>query len=201
MVNTTFRVAAATLTLLVPLAAQAQRGGGPRMNRMGAGNPVAPLIDMRRELNLTGRQLVQLDSIERGLLERNQVVRQQLRSRLDSLRPRNRASSEEEIAAYRAEGDSMRALRRVIVRNDSTARAAAMSVLTDSQRGRVRERTAERRGFEAGRRSGVRGERGFRGDRMRPRMRGQDGRIRPDGRGMRAPGTRPPINRGGRPLN
>ena len=150
MVNTTFRVAAATLTLLVPLAAQAQRGGGPRMNRMGAGNPVAPLIDMRRELNLTGRQLVQLESIERGLLEPNQVVRQQLRSRLDSLRPRNRASSEEEIAAYRAEGDSMRALRRVIVRNDSTARAAAMSVLTDSQRVRVRERTAERRGLRLG---------------------------------------------------
>jgi Spy/CpxP family protein refolding chaperone len=175
------------LTMMFPLAVQAQRAGGPRMGRMGSGNPVAPLIDMRRELNLSGRQLAQLDSIERNLLTRNEGVRQRLRTRLDSLRPRTRQSSEQEIAAYRAEGDSMRALRQVIMRNDSVARISAMNVLTDSQRIQVRERTAERRGFEAGRRSTMRGQRGFREGRpgtMGPRMRGPGGRIGMDGQGF-----------------
>lgn len=180
------------LTILLPAVLHAQRGGGPRMG-MGGGNPVAPLIDMRRELNLSGRQLAQLDSIERNLLQRNEGVRQRLRSRLDSLRPRARQSSEQEIAAYRAEADSMRALRQVIVRNDSVARGAAMAVLTDSQRVRVRERSAERRGFEAGRRSSMRGQRGMREGRpgtMGPRMRGPGGRIGMDGRGLRQGGMR-----------
>jgi Spy/CpxP family protein refolding chaperone len=181
------------LSFLMPASLHAQRGGGPRMG--GSGNPVAPLIDMRRELNLSGRQLAQLDSIERNLLQRNEGVRRQLRSRLDSLRPRTRRSSEEEIAAYRAEADSMRSLRQVIARNDSVARSAAMTVLTDSQRVRVRERIAERRGFEAGRRSTARGQRGMRGGRpgtMGPRMRGPGGRIGMDGRGLRQGGMRAP---------
>ena len=193
------RMAVVALTMLVPAALQAQRVGGPR-GRMGGGggNPVAPLIDMRRELNLSGRQLAQLDSIERALLQRNDGVRERLRTRLDSLRPRTRGGSEEEIARFRAEGDSMRALRQVIARNDSVARSAAMSVLTDSQRVRVRERVAERRGFEAGRRSTMRGQRGMREGRpgMGPRMRGPGGRIGPE-RGMR-PGSG--MRRGGAPF-
>jgi hypothetical protein len=178
---------------------QAQRGMGPGQGRVG-GNPIAPLINMRRELNLSARQLTQLDSIERTLLQRNQGLRDRMRSRVDSLRPRGRLSSEEEIARFRAQGDSMRALRRVIVRNDSVARAAAMAILTDSQRIRVRERVAEQRGFAAGRRSAMRGgQRGFRqgrmgaqgfGGRMRPGNRmgmGGAGRVRPPG-AMRGPG-------------
>jgi len=190
MINST-RAAVFALAMTVPVAMHAQRGMGPGSS---GGNPVAPLIDMRRELNLSSRQLTQLDSIERSLLQRNQSLRERLRSRLDSVRPRGRASSEEEIRAFRAEGDSLRALRQVIVRNDSVARSAAMAVLTDSQRVRVRERVAERRGFAAGRMSGMRGgQRGFRqgGGRggIGPRMRGgRDG-----GMGLR--GIRP---RGGR---
>jgi hypothetical protein len=183
MLNARTGAALVALTILVPAALYAQRGGGPRMGAMGGGNPVAPLIDMRRELNLSGRQLAQLDSIERTLLQRNEGVRQRLRTRLDTLRPRTRGSSEEEIARYRAEGDSMRALRQVIARNDSVARSAAMAVLSDSQRVRVRERAAERRGFEAGRRSTMRGQRLMREG--RPGMRGPGGRIGPEGRGMR----------------
>jgi hypothetical protein len=157
--------------------------GMGRVGGMGlGGNPVAPIIDMRRELNLTSRQLVRLDSIERTLLDRNEVLRERLRARLDSARPRSRQMSEEEIARFRAEGDSMRAVRRVIATNDSVARVAAMAVLTDSQRIQVRERQAERRGFMAGQRS-----RGGRGMGMRRPPQGDD--VMPRGRrgGMAQP--------------
>lgn len=194
MINST-RAAVFALAMMMPVAMHAQRGMRQGPGRVG-GNPVAPLIDMRRELNLSARQLTQLDSIERTLLQRNEGLRSRLRARLDSLRPRTRPSSEEEIAAYRAEGDSLRALRRVIVRNDSVARAAAMGVLTDSQRVRVRERMAERRGFAAGRMSMMRGgQRGFRQGRMGPpgmRQGGMGGgggvRMGMGGPGMRARG-------------
>jgi hypothetical protein len=197
------RATVIAIAMTMPVAMQAQRGGGG--GRMGGGgrvggggpggNPVAPLIDMRRELNLSSRQLTQLDSIERTLLQRNQALRERVRTRLDSLRPRTRESSEAEIQRYRAEGDSLRALRQLIVRNDSVARVAAMNLLTDSQRVSVRERMAERRGFAAGRMStmrggqgGMRGGRGMQG--AGPRMRrgaGAGARIG----GMGGPGMRP----------
>lgn len=197
MLKISTRAAVIALAMAMPVAMNAQRGMRQGPGRVG-GNPVAPLIDMRRELNLSARQLTQLDSIERTLLQRNQGLRDRLRTRLDSLRPRSRQSSEEEIAAFRAEGDSLRALRRVIVRNDSVARAAAMAVLTDSQRVHVRERMAERRGYEAGRMSMMRGGQGglrqgrmgqpgrVRQGVMRGRM-GMSGATRPPG-GMRGPG-------------
>ena len=179
MLTNRARAAVFALGVLTPVALHAQRGmgGGSRGRVGGGGNPVAPLIDMRRELNLSSRQLVQLDSIERALLQRNETMRNRLRTRLDSLRPRNRPSSEEEIARFRAEGDSLRALRQVMVRNDSVARAGAMAVLNDSQRVRVRERMA----FDAGRRSAVRGgQGGVRGGRQ-----GMQGpRARRGGMGM-----------------
>ena len=184
------------VAIAIPVALQAQRGGGMGAGRVGGmgfgGNPVAPIIDMRRELNLTSRQLVRLDSIERTLLDRNEVLRGRLRARLDSARPRGREMSEEEIARFRAEGDSMRAVRRVIATNDSVARVAAMAVLTDSQRIQVRERQAERRGFMAGQRS--RGGRGM-GMRRPPvnddaMPRGRRGGMGPGGMGMEGPGAR-----------
>lgn len=189
MIKINTRAAFVALAMIMPVAIHAQRGTGPGSGR-GGGNPVEPLIDMRRELNLSSRQLTQLDSIERTLLQRNQGLRERLRTRLDSVRPRSRASSEEEIARFRAEGDSMRALRNVIVRNDSVARIAAMAVLTDSQRVRVREQMAERRGFAAGRMSTMRGgQRGFR----QGRQGGVGPRIRQGGRGGRGMGgMRPP---------
>lgn len=206
------RTALLALALATPAAVHAQRGGGPRA---GAGaNPIAPLIDMRRELNLSARQLTQLDSIERSLLQRNQGLRTGLRSRADSLPRRRRDLTDAEIQSARAFADSARSVRGRIVRNDSIARAAAMAVLTDSQRVRVRERIAERRGFAAGRASAQRGVRrgaigqGFGGGRMQPGgrrgMQGMGARgMRPGGRmggpdgmgpqgGVR--GRRPPVD-------
>jgi hypothetical protein len=195
MLTNSARAAVFALAIMTPAVLHAQRMGGGGGGRMGGGgNPVAPLIDMRRELNLSARQLVQLDSIERALIQRNETLRGRLRTRLDSVRPRNRQSSEEEIQRFRAEGDSLRALRQVMVRNDSVARSAAMAVLTDSQRVRVRERVAERRGFAQGRMSTMRGQRGMRGGRQGmqgPRMQGprmRQGRPPMDGFGPRGRG-------------
>jgi hypothetical protein len=213
MFNKMTRAAVIAVAMMLPVAMQAQRGGGGgrvgggaraggpgEVGRVGGGarvggggpggNPVAPLIDMRRELNLSSRQLTQLDSIERTLIQRNQTLRDRMRTRLDSLRPRTREASEEEIQRYRAEGDSLRALRQLVVRNDSVARVAAMNVLTDSQRVQVRERMAERRGFAAGRMSTMRGGRGMQG--FGPRMRRGGGGARMGGMG--GPGVR---SRGG----
>lgn len=201
MLKISTRAAVLAVAMAMPAALYAQRGmGGMGMRGMqGAGgrvggNPVAPLIDMRRELDLTARQLTQLDEIERSLLERNRVIREQLRTRLDSMRPRTRESGEAEIQRLRAEGDSLRALRQVIVRNDSVARVAAMAVLNDSQRVQVRERLAERRGFQAGRMSTMRGgQRGLRGRQGMPGggpglRRGDGGRMGMMGPGMRQRG-------------
>lgn len=168
------RTAVLAFALAVPVALQAQRGVSPRGLR-AIGNPVAPLINMRRELNLTARQLVQLDSIERSLVQRNEQVRTRLRARLDSApRPRRGNLTDEQVQARRALADSIRNIRSGIVRNDSIARAAAMNILTDEQRGRVRERLAEQRGFAAGRASAMRqGQRGARqgpGGQVRPRV-------------------------------
>lgn len=193
MTRTRTFAALLAVAMTTPVVMQAQRGRG-----MGPGpglNPVAPIIDMRRELNLTSRQLVRLDSIERTLLDRNRGLREQLRARLDSgrpARPRDRDMSEAEIAQFRARADSMRAVMRVISSNDSVARSAAMAVLTDSQRTQVRERAAERRGFMAGQRS--RGGRGMgmrrppQGDDMMPR--GRRGGMGMGPQGMGAPGPR-----------
>lgn len=148
-----------------PVAAQGQRTPGMRPGA-GMGNPIAPLIGMRRQLDLTSRQLVQLDSIERALLQKNRVVLDSLRDRRDTTRlrgVRGRNLTDEQRAALQARGDSLRALRQIIVRNDSTARAAAMRVLSDSQRTQVQILQAERRGFERGTRTreGTRGIRGW----------------------------------------
>jgi hypothetical protein len=200
MINSHTRAVLVALVMTLPAALPAQRGrvgGGGGGRGMGPGtgmNSIGPIIDMRRELNLTSRQLVRLDSLERTLLDRNDGLRNRIRVRLDSLRPQGNLSGEEQIQWRRAEADSLRAIRNLMVRNDSVARGAAMAVLTDSQRVQVRERIAERRGFMAGSRmGGGRGGRGGRGMRRPPGFddtmpQGGRGRMGMDGpRGMRGP--------------
>ena len=197
----------------MPSVAHAQRGMGPgRMGPAGrgdGGNPVAPLIEMRRQLNLSTRQLVQLDSIERTLLQNNRNLQEQLRARMDSMRPQRQDRAErprremtdsqrvqmrsQMRAQMEARMDSLRPLREQIARNDSTARARALAVLTDSQRVQVREWQAEQRGFRRGMsaRRGPAPRQGFRGAPPAPRSRMMPGA--PRGRGMQPmPRRRPP---------
>lgn len=150
------------------------------------GNPVAPLIDMRRELNLSSRQVAALDSIERTLRNRNRTASERLEARRDSIMRQGRdVTTREEWEGLRTRLDSLRPLREQIGRNDSTARAAAMAVLTDSQRVRVREMQAQRRGFAQGRSMDRRGMDGPRGMRRAQGMRGMRGMRQGGARGMR----------------
>lgn len=198
--------------LAMPSVAVAQAGMGSRRAGPGGrgGNPVAPLIDMRRQLDLSTRQLVQLDSIERTLVQNNRALQERLRARMDSMRPEGperaegarRAMTDSQRVQMRsqmraqmqARMDSLRPLREQIARNDSTARARAMAVLTDSQRVQVRERQAEQRGFRRGmaaRRGPGSPRQGFRG--VPPGQRNRMMPGTPRGRGMQPmPGRRPP---------
>lgn len=190
--------ALALAVLAIPAVAVAQRGGGvgPRQAAPG-GNPVAPIINLRRQLNLTARQLVQLDSIERTLLQRNRAIQERARVRVDSLRGTARGGqlTDEQRQALRARADSLRGFRQQAMRNDSIARVQVFAVLTDSQRIKVREFQAERRGFirgQAAARGGRGGAQGLRG--ARPGMRGRMGApgmgARAGQRGL-APGLAP----------
>lgn len=170
-------------------AAQApSHAAGPR------GPGVTEILNARRALDLTPRQVMQLDSIERALWADRTRVHAQGRPTGDSLRarvqrdgmPRDSASR----AALRRQMETQRAAMRpqmeAMRQRDSTARAAADRVLNDTQRTKLREMQAERRGFERGMRAG-RGQDGRRGATM-----GRDGRPH-QGRPMAPRGPqRPP---------
>jgi hypothetical protein len=145
-------VALATLTLPAVALAQPRTG-------------VSRLIDARRELDLTPRQLVQLDSIERAQFAERRAQEQGMTQRRDSVR--------REMESLRGVGpDSLRAIARSRMeamrprmeqarRRDSATMAAAERVLTEPQRQRLREMRAEERGFQRGLRQGqVRGMQG-----------------------------------------
>lgn len=175
--------------LLAPAVAMAQapvgrgapRGpGGPGAGPRGEMPPLAVsrILNARRALDLTPRQVAQLDSMERALWAERAKLRAQMEPQRDSLRnsvrqqvqrgarPRQdsaaRATMRREAEARMARiRPQMQALRQ----RDSTMRVAAERLLTDAQRGKLREMQAERRGYERARR-----EAGPRGG-MRPGMR------------------------------
>lgn len=174
---------------------RAQPGRRPMPGAADRGLGVTEILNARRALDLSARQVAQLDSIERALWADRQRVQAQMRPMGDSLRtrvrrdgaPRDSASR----AALRGQMETQRAAMRPqmeqLRQRDSTARAAANRVLNDAQRTKVREMQAERRGFERGMRAG-RGE-----DRRRGAMMGRGAAGRPQGRPMapRSP-QRPP---------
>lgn len=172
------RLASAALvaaTLSLPVVASAQRAAAaPRATdrapaTASRGGNVTAILNARRQLNLTPRQVVQLDSIERSVYAARQQVAQQLRPMADSARarvrrdgmPRDSASRAVARQQMEARRNQMQPLMQRMRQQDSTAAAAAERVLTDAQRSQWREMQAERRGF-------VRGARAARGsERMR----------------------------------
>lgn len=194
-----------------------QAPAGPRGpgNRPAPGPAVAPragggvtaILNARRALELTPRQVAQLDSIERGLHAERQRVTAAMRPAVDSMRQRVREQGVPRDPAQRQQWQQQAEQRRAAMRpqleqlrtRDSVATAAAERLLTDAQRGKLREMRAERRGFERGMRAGrgggrgqpLQGPRGQRG----PGMQAQPGRQgRPNM--MRTPqGQRPDMGR------
>lgn len=179
--------------------AQAPDRAGARRPMPGAaqrGLGVTEILNARRALDLSARQVAQLDSIERALWADRQRLQAQMRPMGDSLRARVRRDGAPRDSASRAAMRRQMEIQQAAIRpqmqqlrqRDSTARAAADRILNDTQRTKLREMQAERRGFERGMRAG-RGQ-----DARRGAMMGRGGAAgRPQGRQMapRSP-QRPP---------
>lgn len=204
--RTTLRFLALTgILLAAPAVASAQAGAG-RQGPSGPGGPGGPenagmrgldvtaILNARRALDLSPRQVAQLDSIERSLFAERQRTQAAMRVRQDSVRQQMRQRMErgERPGATQAQRDSMRSSMQARMnemrpqleqmrRRDSTARAAVDRLLTDPQKAQLREMQAERRGFERGMRQG---RAGGRGDLRGGQRGGQRGGMRP-----RAPGA------------
>lgn len=194
---TGFIVAAPTLALAqapgrvaAPRAPMAARGELPPAS-------ATTLLNARRQLDLTPRQLAQLDSIERAQWAERERMRERMRPAQDSLRAQMRerlqrgerpaqdpAAREAMRAEMQRRAEAQRPMMQQMRQRDSVSRAAAQRVLTDTQRQKVREMQAERRGYARGVRQG-RGARDARGARDPRGMRDARGTREP--RGMRTP--------------
>lgn len=190
-----FTLVLGMVALTLPVAAVAQSGAParppvpPAMGAQGPQMDVTTLLNARRQLDLTPRQVAQLDSIERAVVAERRQMQSRIQSLRDSVRtargtdgrmPMNRDSAMARMETMRPQMEQMR-------RRDSTSRAAAQRVLTDAQRQQVREMQAEERGRQRGLREAQRGGRSA----MRGAQRGARGGMRGgDVRGPRSGGMR-----------
>ncbi len=147
MRNTLKTLAQCGLMIAAPslMHAQAPGGGavaggpaGPRGRGPEAG--VTQILNARRALELTARQVVQLDSIERVLHTEREKLMAQARPERDAMQ----AEMRQRMERVRPQMEALR-------QRDSTSRVAAERILTDAQRTKVHEMQAERRGYERGR--------------------------------------------------
>lgn len=189
----TFAFGAALFVAPALASAQGGRGApaGPARGDGTVGRGVGPggvtrLLNARRQLELTSRQVAQLDSLERlqyaerrAFQERMRPVRDSVaqRARTGALTPAFRDSMQ---AQARARREAARPQMEQMRKRDSSLSAAAERVLNDTQRQKVREMQAERRGFERGMRAG-------RGQRGGTPQAGQRGGIQGGRGGMRGP--------------
>ncbi|MFN8573533.1 MAG: hypothetical protein U0132_15875 [Gemmatimonadaceae bacterium] len=218
-------LAVATVLLSSVAGAQSARRGGPPVDRPEFGPPggrdglATMLIDARRELNLTPKQLVALDSVERAEYSRSRQDRDAMRARRDSMCAKRDPCepTREEMQQMRSRAVGEMSMR---LRADSAARTRIFGMLDTTQR-RLADRLEYRRellGPGRGARRMMRetrgrgfgppefGPRGFRprgferDDDMAPDGAGYGprrmqegfgpGMAPRDGRGDRAPGTR-----------
>jgi hypothetical protein len=143
-------LAAAVLALPL-LSVEGQQRRRPVQTLAGA-PPISAteLLDARRQLDLTPRQVARLDSIERSQVTQRRSFMQQMQKQRDSVcanRDPCRLSDEEREAFRNRQGrngvDSFR-------RSDSLGRSLAFSLLDSTQRGRVQGwRQGERRAMMA----------------------------------------------------
>lgn len=197
-----------------------QGGPGARGERPGV---ITHLLNARRQLDLTPRQIAQLDSLERVQFAERKEFADRMRPTRDSMQARARAGARNPAVrdSMRAQAQARMEAQRPQIeqrrKRDSSLNAAADRVLNDTQRQKVRELQAERRGFERGMRE-ARGQRGgaagaVRGGRQggqfvgvrpqqrRPQQGRPQGAPQPGMRGQQGPGApggmaprRPPLD-------
>lgn len=186
-------LALASLGILIPaMEVQAQPRRAQSQPRVVA--PRTPsasqLLERRRELELTPRQVAQLDSIERVQFAQQRARRERMVQLRDSVCGDRRTCvlTPEQRDQFRARMQENRGQRGEVIRADSLARARSYAVLDSTQRSRlqsIRERQVrETRGIARHRM----GERGFRRSEMRRFDRGRPGierRMRGYDRGPR----------------
>lgn len=158
----------------------------PQGGMMMRGSSVTAMLNARRALELTPRQVAQLDSIERVIFAERQRVAAAQRPAMDSMRARMRAQGapdERQREEMRAQAEARRAAMRPemerLRRSDSTATAAAERLLTDAQRTKWGQMQAERRGFERGVQAGRGGRPGARAMQGRGGQAGRPGMTMP----------------------
>ncbi|MGQ0765969.1 MAG: hypothetical protein ACT4OZ_09910 [Gemmatimonadota bacterium] len=191
--KTFIRATPAGLGALVALALIAPGTGAQRTRERGhvGTGSVSDIMNARRLLDLTPRQLAQLDSIERSGFQARSLLNTRLQARRDSLcATRNPCTlSREERAAFLDWADSQRPTRAQMLRSDSLTRHRVMAVLDSTQRARLSGLRARRSsGFDGPRavRRGPGGPPAFRGQRPGDAFRGRpvpgfrdrDGRMR-----------------------
>ncbi len=168
----TLTVAVGAALLAVPAFAAAQGGpagppgpggrmpGGAMGHGRGPGG-VTAILDARRALELTPRQVAQLDSLERVQVAERERFAQQMAPTREAVRTQARdavtrspAARDSVRAEARKRQEAMRPVLEQRRTRDSSLSAAAEKVLSEAQRGKWREMVAERRGFERGLRAG-----------------------------------------------
>lgn len=161
------------------LSAQQDRAPGARaearMDRIGraardGGAPgVEGILRMRNQLELTDDQVARLDALRSERVQERAAIS----SEMAELRSQLRAGTLDRAEARQRRSSAVEARRA----SAEQARSEVESLLTDEQRETVQQLQAQRRAFEAGRRSGMReGARGARPGRDRPeRSRGRRG--------------------------
>ncbi len=137
------------LAAIFPLAAaDAQpRRGQVRPRVIAPREPSASeLLDRRRELDLTPRQVVRLDSIERTRFSERRAIREQMTRQIDSVCANRRPCvlTPEERGRFRTRMEEMRPQREQMMRGDSTARSQAYAVLDSTQRSRLQTMREQR---------------------------------------------------------
>jgi len=140
-----------------------QMGRGP-----GAGLQlgVTRLLNLRRQLELTPRQVAQLDSMERGLFTERKALMERMqgqRRALQQLAPQGRPISPDSMRARMQQLQPQMAQLR---QRDSSALASAERLLTEPQRQKLREIRA----YARGRADAMRQSRGPRGGQRMPRI-------------------------------
>lgn len=146
------------------LAAQQNRAQGPRaradmtdrMVRGGGAPGVEGILRMRERLELTEDQVSQLDALRSERVEQRTLAAHEM----NELRSQLRAGTIERTEAM----ERMRTAREARAGQAEQDRAVVQGLLSENQRATLGQLQAQRRAFEAGRRSGLRGqERGMRG--------------------------------------